>query len=200
MMHKPEIIDFAEKCGWTSLMTFQKKENIVATLLLHEIIWKRQTAINQLADGLKSLEVIDMLRKHPESFREKFVASNVTITKDRLLEEMVIASPNTEEEERAKSFFLQYIGTEEQISIGDGNRRTRQEALMMFSTGQEILGKAALREKILVEYTSVDNDEFLAAGTCSNNLVIPTKHDTIEAFTKAMDKAFELEMTGFGEA
>lgn len=106
-------------------MTFQKKENIVATLLLHEIIWKLQTAINQLADGLKSLEVIDMLRKHPESFREKFVASNVTITKDRLLEEMVIASPNTEEEERAKSFFLQYIGTEEQISIGDGTLSNR---------------------------------------------------------------------------
>lgn len=59
---------------------------------------------------------------------------------------------------------------------------------------------AGLAEKIFVEYSPVESDDFPSAGTCSSNLVIPTKHESFDTFCTKMDKALELGMTGFGES
>lgn len=81
-----------------------------------------------------------------------------------------------------------------------GKMLTRQDAIVTFATGQTVIGKAGLKEKISVEFTAVEDDSFPAAATCSNTLVLPVKHTTFEAFKEKMDKALELEMQGFGEA
>ena len=77
---------------------------------------------------------------------------------------------------------------------------TRPEALLMFSTGQSVLSTSGLEERIYVGYSTNTEDDLPGAGTCSNNLVIPIKHTSLEEFRKKMDKAFELECIGFGEA
>ncbi len=52
-------------------------------MLLYEIIWKRHTAINQLAKGLKQQEVLQIMRKHPDNFAERFVASKLPLSADK---------------------------------------------------------------------------------------------------------------------
>lgn len=106
--------------GWTSLLTFERRENLVATMLLFEIIWKRQTAINQLADGLKKNDVLLLIRKYPGKLKEKFVAINVKLTSEQLLNQMIWSGPDNELEERAKKFLIEYLNLEGDITIGDG--------------------------------------------------------------------------------
>lgn len=85
------------------------------------------------------------------------------------------------------------------ISI-TGQKFTRQEAILIFATGKQILGTAGLKDKIFVEFAAEETDELPGAGTCTCQLVLPTKHETYEKFAEKMDKAFELELIGFGEA
>ena len=77
---------------------------------------------------------------------------------------------------------------------------TRREAIVTFATGQTVIGKAGLKDKISIEFSEVEGDEFPAAATCSNTLVLPVKHMSYVDFRVKMDKALELEMQGFGEA
>lgn len=103
--------------GWTSLLDFDKREDILATMLLHELIWKRQTAIDQLIVGLGILNVIDLIKRYPELFKDKLVHSPNIVSKERLLEEMYIVRPTTEDEERTATFFDNYLGTDGQLEI-----------------------------------------------------------------------------------
>ncbi len=89
-------------------------------MLLYEIIWKRHTAINQLAEGLKQQEVLQSMRKHPDNFAEKFVASKLPLSAEMLIKEMVFTLPSNEEEERAKSFFKDFLELQGEISTGNG--------------------------------------------------------------------------------
>eukprot|EP00112_Aurelia_sp_Birch-Aquarium-sp1_P007139 Seg1779.3 transcript_id=Seg1779.3/GoldUCD/mRNA.D3Y31 product="G2/M phase-specific E3 ubiquitin-protein ligase" protein_id=Seg1779.3/GoldUCD/D3Y31 len=197
---KPDVIDYAQKCGWTSLITLEKKEHLIATMLLHKIIWKRQAAINQIAEGLKMLDVLQLLKNHPNCFREKFVYSKVEVTKERLLKEIIFSMTSTSEECRTKEYFLSYLELPGCIRLGEGRECTRPEAVLSFSTGQQILTETGLSEKITVEYTIVESDDFPSASTCGNVLILPTKHKSSEDFFAKMDKAFEIEAVGFGEA
>lgn len=102
------------------MITYDKKENLVATLLLHEILWKRQTAINQLVDGLRGTDLLEIIQQHPEEFKEKFVFSNTKLTKARLLDQTHISVATTQAEERTTEFFMQYLDREDPIEIGNG--------------------------------------------------------------------------------
>ncbi len=73
--------------GWTSILLFEKRENLVATMVLYEIIWKRHTAINQLAEGLKQKDLSQIMWKYPDYFAEKFVASKLPLSAEMLLKE-----------------------------------------------------------------------------------------------------------------
>ena len=107
--------------GWTNTISYDEREHLFATLLLHEIIWKREAAINQIMQGLALLDVLDLVRKYPSQFRSRFVASTTAITSSQLMEQMTIAEPSNSAEERAKTFFVQYIQDNMSISCGEGN-------------------------------------------------------------------------------
>ena len=50
---------------WTNTISYDEREHLFATLLLHEIIWKREAANNQIMQGLALLDVLDLVRKYP---------------------------------------------------------------------------------------------------------------------------------------
>lgn len=84
--------------GWTGDVIYSNKEHIVATLLLHEIIWKRESAINQLMQGLKLLNVLDAVRKFPQNFQTKFVYMEVPLTATVLKDHLEFSeTSNTDE-------------------------------------------------------------------------------------------------------
>ncbi len=102
------------------LLTFEKKENLVATMLLYELIWRRQTAIQQLMDGLKAADVLRIIKQHPNKLKAKFVGSKVKVTKETLLNEMFFKDAASKAEECTKSFFLTYLEDEKCITLGNG--------------------------------------------------------------------------------
>ena len=152
-------------------------------------------------EGLQILGMIDLIRKLPEQMKDKFLASSTVVPKEKLIKELDFSIPTNEAEKRAKSFLLEYVGLEKQATIGNDGKCPRLVGILTFGTGQQVIGSAGLPEKITVEYSSLKDNDLPAAGTCGNNsLIIPTKHESFEIFKEKMDKAFELELTGFGEA
>ena len=105
--------------GWTGIITFPEQEQLVATLLLHEIVWKRETAINQLLQGLKLLNVLDMIQKLPQQFWTFFFYDGV-LTVSVLKEHMHFNEASNTFEERVKDFFFRYIDEDVVISCGEG--------------------------------------------------------------------------------
>ena len=89
-------------------------------MLSYEVIWKRETAINQLKAGLETLDVLSLAKRYPETFIDKFVAVSVSVTKDRLLQELCIASPKNDEEHRTLEFFHEYLSLDGYVEIGPG--------------------------------------------------------------------------------
>ena len=107
--------------GWTSSTVYKEREQLLATLLLHEIIWKREAAINQIMQGLAVLDVLDFKRKYPNSFRQIFVASNISVTSSTLLDVVAITEPSNAQEEKAKIFFQECVQDNVKIPCGEGN-------------------------------------------------------------------------------
>ncbi len=71
-------------------------------------------------DGLRGTELLAIMKQHPEAFKEKFVFSDVKLTKNRLLEQIHIAIPSTGSEERANEFFSRYLEEQDLIEVGCG--------------------------------------------------------------------------------
>lgn len=103
----------------------------MATMLLYEVIWRRQTAINQLMDGLKAADVLVVVKRYPEKLKSKFVGSKLEITKEILLKEMFFKETVSKEQESSKTFFLDYLEDEKYLAFGEGKHHNRllREAL-----------------------------------------------------------------------
>lgn len=71
--------------------------------------------------GLALLDALDLMRKYPNCFRQKFVASAVSVTSSTLLDAVVITEPSNAQEERAKIFFQEYVQDNVNVSCGEGN-------------------------------------------------------------------------------
>ena len=67
---------------------------------------------------------------------------------------------------------------------------------MQFVMGQQQL--ECLVGKISVEYLDHIDGKYPSAGTCDLNMLLPTKHETMDAFSKNMDKAFEFAVADSG--
>lgn len=107
--------------GWVNSVLFHEKEQLVATLLLHEVIWKREAAINQILQGLTLLGLLDVVRKFPTQFIIKFVHSDVLLTGNELLKHLVFVDPSNHAEERTKELFCRYIKENVTVLCGKGN-------------------------------------------------------------------------------
>jgi hypothetical protein len=83
------------------------------------VIWKRESAINQLLQGLKLLHVLETVQKFPDRFQSKFVF-NVALTSSVLKENMVFMETSEVVHERTKEFFLRYIDANVTIACGEG--------------------------------------------------------------------------------
>jgi hypothetical protein len=83
------------------------------------VIWKRESAINQLLQGLKLLHVLETVQKFPDRFQSKFVY-NVALTSSVLKENLVFMETSEVVHERTKEFFLRYIDANVTISCGEG--------------------------------------------------------------------------------
>ena len=98
----------------------KEKEHLVATLLLHEIIWKRESALNQLTQGLKVLGVLEAIQKYPDHFRPMFVHPEVPLTGAQLKDHLYFLQCESNNQERARDFFLKYIDSDAIIVCGEG--------------------------------------------------------------------------------
>ena len=111
---------FLPLLGWTGIIAYKEKEQLVATAILHEVIWKRESAINQLLQGLKFCNVLDTVRKYPQHFLEMFVYTNTVVNSTVLLQHIRFDETSNDSEKRAKEFFVEYIGEDVEIPCGDG--------------------------------------------------------------------------------
>ena len=105
--------------GWTGVIAYKDKEQIVTTAILHEVIWKRESSINQLFHGLKFFNVLDVVRKFPQHFIAKFIYTNTVLNSTVLLQHIKSYETSNNFEERAKEFFIEYLDEDVEIPCGD---------------------------------------------------------------------------------
>lgn len=119
--------------GWVNAIVFKEKEQLIATLLLDEIIWKRDAAINKLIQGLTLLNVIDVVWGYPNQFLKKFVHSNVLLTGKKLETRIMFKDPSNNAENRAKTLFLNYIHEDLSIPCGEGTISFRKIMKLLYN-------------------------------------------------------------------
>ena len=104
-------------CQPTDRIEEENRQDIISSMCLHYVILLAKAELDQLVDGLKSLDVLDILQKNPTTARQLLIHMPKPIDADQMYNLFVPnISPeksNLREEEEAQLFnwanFLHYV-------------------------------------------------------------------------------------------
>ena len=95
ILDESENMSIINSSGWpvTQQITLANKTALLQGLIFDEVIAKRQDHIAAFQKGLERLEVMELIRKHPQQMRKLFVHSDETLNADQFLS--LIETPQT---------------------------------------------------------------------------------------------------------
>eukprot|EP00794_Sanderia_malayensis_P001946 gene1946-2215_t len=176
------------------------KHTLIHQLIVHEVIYQRLPQVLSIRDGLKALDVLNMIIKHPDLCCTLFIPAERVLDADSFLAK-IAPSAQTEQvdpvKKQAKQWFFKYVkekGSEESADFVKG----RLVELLKFCTGHAATSPLNPFE-INLKYLEDDEAKVLPeAIACLDTLCLPTVHTIYNSFVRYMNTALEFASSGFG--
>ena len=170
-------------------ISIENKTLLMSMLVYEELITKRDWQIKGLREGLKELEMYDIIKSNTEMFRSYFVYSKCEISAEQLLVLVEI------EEAKGKGHHTILVWLEQFIS--ESSNKVAQMFLKFCSSFSVV----PLTEdiEINVEFLKPDGEPFPKTAACTKKIRLPVIHATYDSFKNNMLKTFELECQGFAD-
>lgn len=186
---------FMENCGWppTDRITLESRLYYIQTLIKWDLFDKRESALKQIKEGLKTLNFLDLTKTLGDFeflllYRSKS-ETTADFIRSKLRPEVEKLTPKCPEEEKAKKYTLECL-----------NNLEDNEAAYMFQflTG---LDDVPVHEfPVQVEFNRSKNDATLPeAITCVQLLRIPLGNSSKMEFYSSFHKALTFGRVGFSE-
>ena len=175
--------------GMHTPISIENKTLLMPILVYEELITKTDRQIKGLREGLKELEMYDIVKSNTEMFRTYFVYSKCEISAEQLLSLVEI------EKAKGKGHDNILIWLEQFIS--DSSDKVAQ-MFLKFCTSFSVVPLTEDIE-INVEFSKPDEGHFPKTAACTKKIRLPVIHETYDNFKKNMLKAFELECEGFAD-
>ena len=79
-------------------------------LVVHETLLKRKTSLDQFIDGLKTLNLLHLIRSHPQLLRPYFTDTGDCISREKVIGLFSLNTESNDESiEKSKGYFIQAI-------------------------------------------------------------------------------------------
>lgn len=178
----------------TKKITDQNVVHLVQNLLESEIILSRKFEIDSFAEGLKTLEFLDVITNNKEvCFKLLCNSIEQTLTSNgfKNLFDASVERPSDFAQQCSYDWFMEYVSNASQEKL---------RSLLQFITGFKSIPPCGLPHSIVLKYLPDDDEKssLLSATACLAILQIPTIHSTATKFNQSFDVALEFESQGFG--
>lgn len=158
----------------TKKITDQNVAHLVQNLLESEIILSRKFEIDSFAEGLKTLEFLDVIKNKEVCFKLLCNSIEQTLTSNgfKNLFDASVERPSDFAQQRSYDWFMEYVSNASEEKL---------RSLLQFITGFKSIPPS-----------------LPSATACLAILQIPTIHSTASKFNQSFDVALEFESQGFG--
>ena len=172
-------------------ITPSSKAEFLQKLVLSEVIFKRQQAIQALCSGLDRLNVMNLLKEHPEAMKAVFVFDpQQALTADTLIRAISTPKPSTGYLRQVYEWFIEYITCSE-------CREASLEDVLSFVTGLRQMPPMGLQDRLKIEY--LDRSPLPMAEACFSIIKLPTVHMDKVVFFSKLDQGIQNSIGHFGQ-
>ena len=182
---KEKVIDIASK------------DFLLQHLVYHELLASRKNEIEEFSEGLKSLGLLDLIRKNKEKCKILLTAaeSQQALTANAMKDMIIDVEHHNFSESQAYKWFIDYMDEEENEEFPADSRL---QALLQFWTGWTVVPFGGLTKRLKVAFLPDDDTKSLpTASACTAVLRIPTVHSSKKGFFQAMNIALKFGRMGF---
>ena len=162
-------------------------------LLENEIVYSRKFEIDQLAEGLQVLGLLQMIQKNPIACRDLLCHNpEMKITSEKFLSQVCAVEPSDFSQKQSYDCFLRFVN-----SAGEEKLR----CLLQFTTGHMSIPPQGLPNKMCTKYLPDDDSTSLPKSVaCLGIIHLPTVHSSEKKLIDSLNIALEFESQGFGSA
>lgn len=158
------------------------KLDVLQSLMLHDILVKRKSILDQFRKGLNTLGLLAEIEKNPSLFEECFVHQG-GLSNDFVASCLHFHDPDPCDQDASDDRVYQMLQTfVRNLSVDD------LDNFLKFITGTSTISMATLPHRISV---SCHNGDSIFASTCSLELKLPNRFVNYAAFDVAMRSVIE---------
>ena len=101
-------MDAMVAAGWMNQLTVENKDVALWQIVVHESLLKQKTPLDQFIDGLKVLNLHQLLQMHPEQMRPYFTHAESTLNKEAIMSlfDNLDSEHHDDATERCLGFFI----------------------------------------------------------------------------------------------
>ncbi|KAB0795188.1 hypothetical protein PPYR_12027 [Photinus pyralis] len=187
--------------GCHYVTNLDEKCRIGEDMLKFYAIKRVEEPIKQFIEGLKTCDIYNQIREYPRLFKDMFCKDQMILTGETLenifqIEYSDIGSTQRDLENRAMSYFRDYIGDCEETLLEDDADENEGQAItladiLIFATGADCVPPLGFPIVPKIMFLHGENSgKYPLANTCALNLKIPTIHKRYDDFKANLDFAF----------
>ena len=94
--------------GWLQPLTLFNRHHAMQTLIVHDVLTKRQAPMDQLVKGLETLGVYDLIKSNPDLMKAHFVNTKLPLTSEVLINNLEFPK-NESDKNKTKQLLIQAI-------------------------------------------------------------------------------------------
>lgn len=191
-----ELRYFAGSCK--AILKLEDKDQILNDVLRGCVLIRCSEARSRFIDGLKTLNLYEMIKRNPKSFETIFCYTEQPLTAVKFLRMCGVVqysergSNKFEKEVDAMTFFRDYI-----YEVEENPHPLQLKDILIFATGCDDEPPLGFDVPPSIKFLHSDG-KYPEASTCSLELSLPTIHSTYHEFKSNMDFAM-LNTYGFGK-
>ena len=154
-----------------SILQPKNKLDVMQSLMLHNIIVKKKSILDQLRKGLGTLGLLGEMERNPEMFEECFVPHN-EVTSKSVTNSLIFEPAKDKKEQQIYQMLLNFIKSCTTGQLCD---------FLRYITGSAS-GVSSRKIKVSVQ----DGSGSIYASTCLMQLKLPSNFETYDAFEVAI--------------
>ncbi|KAF3835798.1 hypothetical protein F7725_017110 [Dissostichus mawsoni] len=202
---KAPLLDYLANAGCLRpVHSDSDRELLVKDIVMFQVVHRVQGPFQRFCEGMKTLGVLDAVRKHPDSFKPLFCYEEHLLSADQMDNLFIIqlspeGSNKRTAEERVVTYWRDYLQDAE-----EEEGPTKVQKILAFATGASVVPPIGFSPTPSVEFIHNGEDDFAStplfpiANTCVNCIRLPL-HVSYGVFKDKFD--FALGNTyGFGRS
>ena len=189
MEEGPAFEQLVNSSQWDASLsvTMNNRETLLSMLIFEELVLKRERQLKAIREGLKYLNLLEIVKRNYMLFKSSFVSEEKPLTANDL--DFEYSEASSEKERNALSWFKNMV---------ENMNSKHLEMLLKFSTSYNNIPKFQSL-KICVTYMQENEGIYPKSSACSETIRLPTMHNSKEEFEFHIISALELECEGFFE-